>query len=113
MDAHGIKSDDKIRNRLRPVLAGLKNRQERINTLTEFGFKPGGQTGPTSQTSQTRLTNRGATAKNLTEQTGEAGVPDGKQAQIIMNRAQTIVKEIPGMSLASAVGMAKREVEAA
>lgn len=38
LDLHGVK-DEKIRNRLTPVLAGLKNREERVAALLDFGFK--------------------------------------------------------------------------
>lgn len=40
MDAHGIKADDKVRNRLKPTLIGYKNREERVAALLDFGFKP-------------------------------------------------------------------------
>lgn len=38
LDLHGVK-DEKIRNRLKPVLVGLKNREERVAALLDFGFK--------------------------------------------------------------------------
>ncbi len=46
LDLHGVK-DEKIRNRLKPVLAALTNREERVAALIDFGFKaeerrPGG-----------------------------------------------------------------------
>jgi hypothetical protein len=40
LDLHGVR-DEKIRNRLKPVLMGLKNREERVAALLDFGFKPG------------------------------------------------------------------------
>ncbi len=39
LDLHGVR-DEKIRNRLNPVLMGLKNREERVAALLDFGFKP-------------------------------------------------------------------------
>jgi Mu-like prophage I protein len=39
LDLHGVR-DEKIRNRLKPVLMGLKNREERVAALLDFGFKP-------------------------------------------------------------------------
>ena len=39
LDLHGVR-DDKIRNRLKPVLMGLCNREERVAALLDFGFKP-------------------------------------------------------------------------
>jgi phage I-like protein len=38
LDLHGVK-DEKIRNRLRPVLTALTNREERVAALIDFGFK--------------------------------------------------------------------------
>jgi hypothetical protein len=38
LDLHGVK-DEKIRNRLKPVLAALMNREERATALIDFGFK--------------------------------------------------------------------------
>jgi hypothetical protein len=39
LDLHGVR-DEKIRNRLKPVLMGLKNREDRVAALLDFGFKP-------------------------------------------------------------------------
>lgn len=39
LDLHGVR-DEKIRNRLKPVLMDLKNREERVSALLDFGFKP-------------------------------------------------------------------------
>jgi hypothetical protein len=39
LDLHGVR-DEKIRNRLKPVLMGLRNREERVTALLDFGFKP-------------------------------------------------------------------------
>jgi hypothetical protein len=55
LDLHGVK-DEKIRNRLRPVLIGLKNREERAAALLDFGFKPEERRAPDRQTA--RLLNR-------------------------------------------------------
>jgi len=38
LDLHGVR-DEKIRNRLKPVLMSLKNREERVAALLDFGFK--------------------------------------------------------------------------
>lgn len=37
--AHGVK-EEKVINRLKPVLAAMKNREERVAALLDFGFKP-------------------------------------------------------------------------
>jgi hypothetical protein len=71
LDLHGVK-DEKIRNRLKPVLMSLKDREERVAALLDFGFKPEERRVPERQT--TRLLNRfegrqpRAEAMNLNEQ---------------------------------------------
>lgn len=37
--AHGVK-EEKVINRLKPVLVAMKNREERVAALLDFGFKP-------------------------------------------------------------------------
>src|SRR6185312_16209200 len=39
LDLHGVR-DEKIRNRLKSILTSLKNREERVAALFDFGFKP-------------------------------------------------------------------------
>ena len=109
--AHGV-TDEKIINRLRPVLTGLRSREERVNTLTDFGFKPAesGRTGG----GQTRLYNR----DTRPPQSGRPSVPTGSrhdhaQATKIMNHAHQIKKDLPNITDATAVLMAQKEIEAA
>ena len=56
LDLHGVR-DEKIRNRLKPVLMGLKNREERVAALLDFGFKTDERR--TTERAQPRLLNRG------------------------------------------------------
>ena len=56
LDLHGVR-DEKIRNRLKPVLISLKNREERVAALLDFGFKPE-ERRPTERPTP-RLLNRG------------------------------------------------------
>lgn len=71
LDLHGVR-DDKIRNRLKPVLMGLCNREERVAALLDFGFKPEERRAIDRQ--PPRLLNRGegrqlrAEITNLNEQ---------------------------------------------
>ncbi len=113
MDAHGIAADDKVRNRLLPVLAGLKNRAERIETLADFGYEPGKPAeAAETRTTQTQLRNRDGKAPNKgkTEQSpNSAG--EQQKAQKIMNRASELRKQQPGLSHPTAVIMAQREIE--
>ena len=71
LDLHGVR-DDKIRNRLKPVLMGLRNREERVAALLDFGFKP--EERRVADRQPPRLLNRGegrqsrAEVMNLNEQ---------------------------------------------
>ncbi|HXT10381.1 MAG TPA: phage protease [Candidatus Angelobacter sp.] len=56
LDLHGVK-DEKIRNRLKPVLMGLKSRDERVAALLDFGFKP--EERRSAERFAPRLLNRG------------------------------------------------------
>jgi phage I-like protein len=89
MDAHGIKADDKVRNRLKPTLIGYKNREERIAALVDFGFKPVEAAKGAETAQQRQLRNRdthqpekNSTAAGLDEkelaQKAEAEVQDYK-----------------------------------
>lgn len=109
MDAHGIKGDDKVRNRLRPVLAGLKNRDDRTAALAEFGFKPV-EAGKGAAT-QVKLNNRDTKPPGKDAAAETDGKADQAKATKIMNRAHAIQKETPNTSLATAVGMAQKEIE--
>ena len=112
MDAHGIKSDDKVRNRLRPILTGCKNREDRTEALVELGFepvKPGARTEAAA--AQTKLLNRNTRPPTKGTEDGE-GKADQAMANKIMNRARSIQSEMTGVSMATAVSMAQKEVEA-
>lgn len=39
LELHGVK-EEKIKNRLKPVLAAMKTREDRVAALADFGFKP-------------------------------------------------------------------------
>src|SRR5882724_4314663 len=57
LDLHGVR-DEKIRNRLKPVLMGLKNREERVAALLDFGFKPEERRASMADRLPPRLLNR-------------------------------------------------------
>lgn len=44
LDLHQVK-EEKIRNRVKPMLAPLKNREERVAALLDLGFKPADEKG--------------------------------------------------------------------
>ena len=64
LDLHGVR-DEKIRNRLKPVLMSLKNREERVAALLDFGFKP--EERRTVERLAPRLLNRGEGRQSRTE----------------------------------------------
>ena len=80
LDLHQVK-DEKLRNRLKPVLVPLANREERVAALLDFGHKPA-EAGKT--TASTRLLNRkdGKQTETATEAADEQEL-----AQKITNRA--------------------------
>ncbi len=64
LDLHGVR-DEKIRNRLKPVLMSLKNREERVAALLDFGFKP--EERRVAERQSPRLLNRGEGRQSRTE----------------------------------------------
>jgi phage I-like protein len=108
--------DEKIINRLKPVLAGMLNREERIQALDDFGFTAEAgadqrETG-TQQTTQTKLRNRDTKPPAA----GSAEAQKNEQAEKalatkIMNRATELQKNTPNLSAATAVIMAQNELE--
>jgi len=108
LDAHGVK-DDAVRNRLKPVLAPMKNRADRVAFLTEVVAKPA---AAPEVKPQTKLFNRDgkspAAGKNAN---GESTGADKERAQRIMNRALELQKQHRNLNSASAVIMAQREIE--
>jgi hypothetical protein len=102
--AYGV-TDQKLINRLKPVLTGLSNREERTATLSDFGFKPveAGHHG----VAQTRLNNRDTRPPQSVRSRA-----DHAQATKIMNHAHQIKKDLPNLTDATAVLMAQKEIEA-
>jgi phage I-like protein len=103
LDAHQVK-EEKLRNRLKLVLAGLQNRAERIAALGDLGIRPGDARTFTA----TRVLNRGGGTPPPVSQGADAQT---RRATKVMNRAQALMKETPNLSLATAFGMAEREAE--
>jgi hypothetical protein len=105
LDVCGIDARDARRPRLKAGLEFLKNREERLGYLADFGLKPG-ETRPAKPAQ--RVLNRG---------TGDAGRPQAvgeehagqNQAAKIMNRARQLQKDTPHLTLATAVKMAQEE----
>lgn len=108
-------TDEKIVNRLKPVLANFESRTERVAFLDDCGF--------TSVTldpigkPQNKLRNR----DTRPPQSGKPGEPlnddvttgDPAKAVKIMNRARELQKATPSLCDATAVIMAQRETSAA
>lgn len=110
--ARGIK-DEKVMNRLKPVLAKMETVDERTAFLDDCGFKV--QETKPATTQQTKLFNRDTKPpggdKNGTEEgpTKEEKERDAK----VMNRAREIQKETKNVSLPTAIRMAQQELATA
>ena len=108
-------TDAKVINRLKPVLNGLKNREERLACLADFGFKPGGQGSSSSSSSssnQGRVLNRGAGSSAIAS--AATADPDEKTvAQKITNRANELKGASPNRSFDACWKQASQEVSAA
>jgi phage I-like protein len=108
MDACGIKEDDKIRNRLRPALTPMKNREERIEALADFGFELGGAKAEERPT-QTKLHNR--EGKQPEQKRGSSAKGDEKEiAERIRNRATELHGAAPGRGFNNCWEQAQREI---
>lgn len=99
-------TDTKVINRLKPVLTACKNRADRVATLTDFGFKAGGEKTPAA-----RVLNRGAGAASAQAETETDEAAEQVRATKVMNRAAAIQKEMPTIGLATATAMAAREIK--
>lgn len=105
----GIK-DEKFVNRHAPLLSDakhFKNRGDRLAFIADVAQPAGGATQQ-----QNKLQNRNTTPPNGKKADDDAnGQPDAATATKIMNRASLLRKDLPGLSLATSVGMAKKEIE--
>lgn len=79
---HGIK-DEKVINRLKPVLTPLKNREERLAWLADAGYKAGN-----TERTETRILNRGNGTGTMKEVA--AATDDRAVAKKIKNRANEL-----------------------
>lgn len=83
LDAHGVK-EEKVRNRIKPMLVPLKNRAERVEALTDLGHKP---LDPKAGKSGTVILNRGE-GRNPAPRQEEAGDMEANARE-----AQTLIDE--------------------
>jgi hypothetical protein len=103
LDSCGVR-DERLRNRLQDGLKLLKNRQERLNYLADFGYQPG---EPPRPASVSRVLNRGAgPAREFS--TLPAGDGDQAVALKIQNRASELHGK--GLKYDTAWNQARREV---
>jgi len=103
--SHGVK-DDKVKNRLKPVIAALPSLAERTAALVDFGFKPGSN-GQDGRATTTRVLNRG-TGNTATAEDSTAGADEQVIAEKIKNRAGELQGK--GMKFDAAWNQAQREV---
>ena len=99
-------TDEKIVNRLKPVLGGLANREERRACLADFGFVPGGAPVPNAAPA-TRVLNRGA-GKTANVDDSLAGADDRTVARKLTNRAKEL--HVNGRTFDSAWQQAVQEL---
>ena len=89
LDAHHV-TDEKVRNRMAPVLAGLANREERVAFLKDINLAPAATTGASGNG------NGSGTVLNRKEASQPGAVTDGsterERAATIRNRANELVK---------------------
>lgn len=110
MDAHGMKPDDAARAKLKPVLIGLKNREDRMSFLKDC-VKPIATT-TTAATTQVKLHNRDTTPPGKGAATEEADTKtESAKATKIMNRAHELMGQMKHLSLPTATRMAQNEIE--
>ncbi|MDE2102212.1 MAG: hypothetical protein KGL39_33510 [Patescibacteria group bacterium] len=112
LDTVGVDARDARRPRLKAGLALLKNREDRLGYLKDFGLEPGKKAAAPG--AQVKLFNRDAKAPAGDKTgTGDDEAAQKTQADRIMNRAHEIRKQTPSLSLPTAVRMAQREMETA
>lgn len=103
--AHGVK-DEKVVNRVRPVLVGLKNRAERVSFIELFGSQ---ETKETKGTEGTRQVLNRADAKNPGAKGAGEPANEQEKAQKILNRANELRGSAPGRSWESCWNQAVSE----
>ncbi|HEV2207314.1 MAG TPA: phage protease [Verrucomicrobiae bacterium] len=95
---HGVK-DEKIINRVRPFLVGMKNREERVTFLTEvLGAKAEDTAAATTAAATTRQVLNRADAKAPAAKGGDAQANEREKTQKITNRAQELKGAAPSRS---------------
>ena len=107
LDGCGVK-DERVRNRLKDGMKPLKNRQERLSYLADFGYEPGkGPNGQDARATTARVLNRGnAVARESV--TGSSSEGEQAMAIKIQNRANELQGK--GMKYDVAWNQARREI---
>lgn len=100
---HGVK-EEKVLNRLKPVIQALPTRDERISALKDFGFKPVEAVRPA-----TRVLNRGNGAAAAED--GMEGADEKTIANKIKNRANELKGAAPGRKFDDCWKQAARELQ--
>jgi len=103
LDNCGVK-EDRVRNRLKDGMKPLKNRQERLNYLADFGYRPG---EPAKSPTSVRVLNRGSSAARESV-TGAHNEGEQAVALKIQNRASELQGK--GLKYDLAWNQARREI---
>ena len=101
---HGVK-EEKVLNRLKPVIAALANRAERVSALEDFGFSATAKA--TAGKEQTRLLNRNPKPPGNTTETADDAAVTAK----LKNRASELKSAAPARSFDSCWAQAKSELK--
>jgi len=102
--SHNVK-DEKVLNRLKPVITAIDTHEERVAALNDLGFKV--ENKPAAAAPGTRVLNRQPAAVTTTA-TAETPADDKELAQKIMNR--TVELQGKGMKFEPAWTQARREI---
>ncbi len=105
---YGIK-EEKIVNRLTPVLTSLKNREERLACLADFGFKGSSSSSSSSSSSPTRVLNRGQGTPQ--SDNSLVGQDDKTIARKIKNRANELKGASPKRAFDDCWNQAASEIQ--
>jgi phage I-like protein len=111
LDGHGVK-DEALRNRLKPILGAMKNREERVSLLRDVVAKPAGAERRETLTNRNKAKTPDARKGKDGEAEGDDEEDDKAMAEKIKNRATELQASLPNRSFTSCWGQARSEIMA-
>jgi hypothetical protein len=110
LDSHGVK-EEAIRNRLKPILSGMKNREERVSFLKDVVAKPGAEARKGALTNREKAKMPDGRKQKPADNPEEEDEEEEKdKAEKIKNRADELKGIAPNRAFASCWEQARREV---